>query len=156
MVGMIGKGSLTSTLTEDDVRSLLAQTCDGLAVDGKRVLVIVPDSTRSMPMPMLFRLLYEQLGRRVERLDHLIALGTHPAMSDEAIERFCGVTRQEREREYPNVSIYNHAWNDPRALLAVGTISRHMQAKCCIARTFANLLYNERSASTGKHRLITH
>ena len=128
MVGMIGNGSLTSTLSEDDVRSLLAQTCDGLAVDGRRVLVIVPDSTRSMPMAMLFRLLYEQLGRRVERLDYLIALGTHPAMSEEAIERFFGVTRQEREREYPNVSIYNHAWNDPRALLTVGTISRQEAA----------------------------
>jgi len=43
----------------------------------QRVLVIIPDLTRSAPIPLLFRLLYEVLGKQVARLDYLIALGTH-------------------------------------------------------------------------------
>ncbi len=121
---MPGKGSTTSTLSEDDVRLLLAQACNTIASDGKRVLVIIPDGTRTMPMPMLFRLLYEQLGHRIDRLDYLIALGTHPTMPGEAIDRLVGVTQQERARLYPNAHIYNHAWNDPRALHTIGVISR--------------------------------
>ncbi|HEV2582486.1 MAG TPA: lactate racemase domain-containing protein [Ktedonobacteraceae bacterium] len=121
---MPGKGSITTTLTEDDVRSLLAQAYESLDADGKRVLVIIPDGTRSLPMPLLFRLMYELWGQRVAQLDYLIALGTHPPMSEEAISHLVGVTREERARYYPDVHIFNHAWNDPQALRTVGVISR--------------------------------
>ena len=60
------------------VRELLARALEPLPLDGKRVLVIIPDGTRTAPIPLMFRLLYEQIGRRVARLDYLIALGTHP------------------------------------------------------------------------------
>lgn len=122
------EGSTTTALTEDDVRSLLAQASDALDVDGKRVLVIIPDGTRTVPMPMLFRLLYEQWGRRCAQLDYLIALGTHPPMSEEAISHLVGVSREERVQQYPNVSVFNHTWNDPQTLRAIGVISREEAA----------------------------
>src|SRR5579859_8007975 len=87
----IGKGATTETLTREDVRQLVAQACEQLPVDGKRVLVIIPDGTRTAPIPLFFRVFYEQLGRRVAQLDYLIALGTHPPMSDEAIDHLVGV-----------------------------------------------------------------
>ncbi len=93
------------------------------------MLVIIPDGTRTAPIPLLFRLLYEQLGRRVARLDYLIALGTHPPMSDEAIERLVGVTAAERAERYPNVAVFNHHWDDPAALATIGTISRDEAAQ---------------------------
>ena len=62
----------------------------------KRVLVIIPDGTRTAPIPLFFRLLYEALGGRVSRLDYLIALGTHPPMSDAAIDALVGVSGAER------------------------------------------------------------
>src|SRR5205085_1542603 len=71
-----------------------------------------------------FRLLYELWGQRVARLDYLIALGTHPPMSQEAISRLVGATEQERAQRYPNVRIYNHTWNDPQTLHTIGVISR--------------------------------
>ncbi len=91
-----GKGSTTETLTVEDVRQLLASACNHLPLDGKRVLVIIPDGTRTAPIALFFRLLYEQLGQRVGQLDYLIALGTHPPMSEEAIERLVGVSPRER------------------------------------------------------------
>jgi nickel-dependent lactate racemase len=124
-----GQGSLTETLGEARIQALLARGLDGVALDGKRVLVIIPDGTRTAPVPLLFRLLYEQIGRRVARLDYLIALGTHPPMSDEAIDHLVGVTAVERAARYPNVTIFNHHWNVPEALQTIGTISAQEAAE---------------------------
>jgi nickel-dependent lactate racemase len=119
-----GKGFTTQTLTDEDVRHLLEAACNDLALDGKRVLVIIPDGTRTAPIPLMFRLLYEQLGRRVARLDYLIALGTHQPMSEEAISKLVGASSEERAEHYPNVQVFNHRWADPGTLKTIGVISR--------------------------------
>jgi len=121
---VLGKGSTTEILTVEDVQQFIAQACDPLPLDGKRVLVIIPDGTRTAPIPLFFRLLYEQLGRRVAQLDYLIALGTHPPMSEEAIDRLVGVTAHERAERYPGVQIFNHNWSQPEMLKTIGLISR--------------------------------
>jgi nickel-dependent lactate racemase len=127
---VIGKGSATATLTPYDVRMLLAaadeQLLAGAGLDPaqKRILVIIPDGTRTAPIPLLFRLLYERIGRRASRLDYLIALGTHPPMSNQAIDHLTGVTRAERTKRYPNVAIFNHEWANPAMLKTIGFISR--------------------------------
>ncbi len=127
---VLGKGSTTATLTTEDIQQLLASADEELLVGAgldpahKRVLVIIPDGTRTAPIPLLFRLLYEQLGRRVAQLDYLIALGTHPPMSQEAIDHLIGTTAAERAVYYPNVRIFNHDWHDPHMLQTIGVISR--------------------------------
>jgi nickel-dependent lactate racemase len=121
---MIGKGSTTNVLQAEEARQLIAQSLNALSLDGKRVLVIIPDGTRTAPTPLMFRLLFEQIGRRVAQLDYLIALGTHPPMSEEAIEKLVGVSAEERKDRYPNVHIYNHRWDRPESLQTIGVISR--------------------------------
>ncbi|MEW5718060.1 MAG: lactate racemase domain-containing protein [Chloroflexota bacterium] len=121
---MIGKGSTTAILTDSDARQILAQGFEKIQLDGKRALVIIPDNTRTAPIPLLFKLLYEQLGARVTRLDYLIALGTHPPMSDDAIAKLVGVTKEERAAKYPKSQVFNHCWDDPSALTTLGTITR--------------------------------
>src|SRR2546430_2671616 len=127
---VLGKGSTTATLTTEDVQHLLASAYSDLLVGAgldpaqKRVLVIIPDGTRTAPVPLIFRLLYEQLGRRVAQLDYVIALGTHPPMSQEAIDRLVGTTVAERAERYPNVRILNHEWHNPHMLQTIGVISR--------------------------------
>src|SRR6184192_3891879 len=99
---VLGKGSTTATLTTEDVQQLLSSAYDDLLVGAgldparKRILVIIPDGTRTAPIPLMFRLLYEQLGQRVAQLDYLIALGTHPPMLQEAIDHLVGVTAVKR------------------------------------------------------------
>ena len=124
-----GKGSTTETLTVEDVRHLLASACDDLPLDGKRVLVIIPDGTRTAPIALFFRLLYEQLGQRVVQLDYLIALGTHPPMSEEAIERLVGVSARERAESFPKVRVFNHHWAQAEMLQTIGVISRQEAAR---------------------------
>jgi len=120
---LYGKGSATTTLTGDDVQQLLAQSLAELPLDSKRVLVIIPDGTRTAPIPLLFRVLYEQLGSRVAQLDYLIALGTHPPMTEEAIDKLVGVSHAERATRYPNVQVFNHGWDRPEELQTIGVIS---------------------------------
>jgi len=125
---IFGKGSTNATLTNEDVQQLVAQACVPLPLDGKRVLVIIPDGTRTAPIPLFFRVLYEQLGQRVAQLDYLIALGTHPPMPSEAIDRLVGVPASTRAEQYPNVRIFNHHWSQPEMLRTIGVISRQEAA----------------------------
>jgi nickel-dependent lactate racemase len=42
----------------------------------RRVLLIVPDGTRTAPLPLLFNAVFQQLQGVVRQLDVLVALGT--------------------------------------------------------------------------------
>lgn len=117
-----GYGSVSAPISSDNVRAILEQTLAALSLDGRRVLVIIPDATRSAPIPLMFQLLYEQLGQRVARLDYLVALGTHPPMSPDAIDRLVGVSQAERVARFPNVAVYNHGWADPGNIVQIGVI----------------------------------
>ena len=120
---IIGKGSTTEPLTPAEAQLLVAAACDPLPLDGKRVLVIIPDGTRTAPIPLMFGLLCEQLAARVTRLDYLIALGTHPLMAEQAIDQLVGMPAAERAERYPNVAVFNHRWDLPETLKEIGTIS---------------------------------
>jgi nickel-dependent lactate racemase len=122
---IIGQGSPTAVLAPEQTHQLIATACEPLALDGKRVLVIIPDGTRTAPIPLMFRLLCEQLGARAARLDFLIALGTHPLMSADAIDRLVGMPLAERAARFPNTAVFNHRWDLPNALRAAGTIPGH-------------------------------
>ena len=76
-----------------------------------------------MPLPLFFRLLTAHLLPRVQALDFLVALGTHPPLSDEALRRLVGLTTKEQATRYRAVRLLNHAWDDPTALVTLGTIS---------------------------------
>lgn len=120
---LVGRGSTTETLGEDVVRGLLETAFADATLEHQRLLVIIPDLTRSAPIPMMFRLLYEVLNERVVRLDYLIALGTHQPLSEASIAKLVGVSAAERDR-YPKTEVYNHRWDDPTALQTVGVISK--------------------------------
>jgi lactate racemase len=119
---MIGQGNVDRLLTEAEVRDLMARAFASPDFDGKRVIVIIPDATRTAPMPMMFRLLHEQLGQRAAALDFLIALGTHQPMSEAAIDRHLGLTPELRAGRYAGVRVFNHRWDDPGQLTTIGEI----------------------------------
>ena len=47
-----GQGSTTEILSADGMQELLAGALDPMLLDGKRVLVIIPDGTRTAPIPL--------------------------------------------------------------------------------------------------------
>jgi len=114
---MIGRGYLDRLLAEDEVRDMMARALASIDLDGKRVVVIIPDATRTAPMPMMFRLFHELLGKRAAALDFLIALGTHQPMSEEAINKHLGLNAETRAGRYARVNIFNHRWDVPDQLI---------------------------------------
>jgi nickel-dependent lactate racemase len=119
---MIGRGYTDKSLTENEVFSLVAAAFSRHDVAGKRVLFIVPDATRSAPMPMMFRIFHEVIGDEVAALDYLVALGTHPSLDEDHLNRLFGLTPEERAGKYARVHIFNHEWDRPETLEHIGTI----------------------------------
>jgi nickel-dependent lactate racemase len=116
-------GSETSRLTEQQVTDCCSRAFSTVHLDGRKVLVIIPDHTRTAPIDLMFRVLYSLLADRVEQLDFLVALGTHPPMSDEAINKRVGITAAERATMYPKARFFNHHWKDPNQLQIAGTLT---------------------------------
>ena len=117
---MIGSGRTDGYLTDDETRAIVRDALASLPVDGKRVLFIIPDGTRTMPMPMLFGLFQELLGGRVAALDFLVALGTHQPMDDAALSRLVG--RPVVAGRAGASRIHNHEWHDPAMFAHIGVI----------------------------------
>ena len=100
---------------------------------GKRVLVIIPDHTRTAPVPLFFRLFHELLWGRVAALDYLVALGTHQPMSDAALSRLVGVPVHDGRAgpphphshtpTLPHSRIFNHRWDLPETFATLGAIT---------------------------------
>ncbi len=110
-------------LSEFEIEEIVANGLDTLPLTNQRVLVLVPDSTRTMPLPLFFRLLVKHLRPRAREIAFLIALGTHPPMREDAILKMFGLTRAERVNEYADVEILNHAWQEANALVSLGEIA---------------------------------
>jgi nickel-dependent lactate racemase len=54
----------------------------------------------------------------------MVALGTHPALSDESINQLVGITTEERTTKFAHVGLLNHAWDDSAALTTLGVIEQ--------------------------------
>jgi lactate racemase len=122
MSALIERKAASGVLAPDQIEAAVAEVAASAEFAGKRVLVIVPDATRTMPLPQFFRLLGKHLSPRTQALDYLVALGTHPAMSEQALLSLMGITAEEKQAQYPNTRLLNHAWDDPDALTVLGNI----------------------------------
>jgi len=112
----------TGSLSDDAIRDVIARGIEG-RFTGQRVLVLIPDGTRTMPLPMLFRRLVAAL-HDARHVDFMVALGTHLPLSDAALCALVGITPEERATTYAHVGLRNHAWDDPDALATIGRLTR--------------------------------
>lgn len=87
----------------------------------ERVLVLIPDHTRTIPLPMLFPLLVEILND-TQQLDFMVALGTHPPLTESQLNALVGITADQRLRTFRHVGLLNHAWNTPDTFTSIGTL----------------------------------
>jgi len=117
---MIGQGHADRYLARDEIRAIVRQGLDSLRPDGKRLLFIIPDGTRTMPMPEMFALFREALAGRARQVDFLVALGTHQPMSDAALSQLVG--EQVVDGRVGASRIFNHRWDDPATFATIGTI----------------------------------
>jgi len=119
---LFGYGSPDKILSENDIRNICSDAFKSMDLNNKRLLFIIPDNSRTSPIDVMFRVVYDQLSESAATLDFLIALGTHPPLSDADINRRVGITQEERSSKYPKARFFNHHWDDPDQLKYIGTI----------------------------------
>ncbi|WIM99863.1 lactate racemase domain-containing protein [Actinoplanes oblitus] len=108
-------GAAGHVLDAADIRAFVLGRLAAEDLDGRRVCVIVPDATRSCPLPLLLGAVHEALHGRAAAVTVLIALGTHAPMSDAQLAGHLG-------GPYPGFEIRNHEWWLPERLVSLGRI----------------------------------
>jgi lactate racemase len=121
-MNLIGRGLTTEGLHANDVQSVCAEALADLPLDGKRVLVLIPDHTRHAPIALFFRVLSDLLLPRVRVLDYMVATGTHAAMEPERLYRHVGLTASEHAQKYARVRFFNHEHQKLDQLISLGTL----------------------------------
>src|SRR5215831_2218297 len=111
-----------ATISTEKAYEIIAKSCPTANYRGKKILLIIPDSTRTAPVGMMFKALHQQIGSAAKAFDILIALGTHPPMSEEAICGRLEISMDERRGQYKGVQFFNHEWDNPTALKEIGVI----------------------------------
>lgn len=138
MEGARSIGGPRQHLREEEVASFVSDELGALPLDGRSVCVLVPDGTRTCPLPLLLGAVHGALHGRVARLTVLVALGTHRPMGAGALAHHLGgrVGRGADGRGadggaagYPTTTVLEHEWWDPSTFAELGTIGAARMAE---------------------------
>ncbi|HEU5108702.1 MAG TPA: lactate racemase domain-containing protein [Micromonosporaceae bacterium] len=109
-------GGPDEILDDARLREFVVRSLAGADLDGRSVCLIVPDGTRTCPMPLLLRAVHEALHGRAGRVTVLVALGTHAEMTEAQLRAYLG-------GPYDGFAVLNHEWWKPETLVSLGEIS---------------------------------
>ena len=109
-------------LGRNEIQEICRTALDPLPLDGKRVLVLIPDHTRHARVDHFFAVFGALLHDRVETLDYLVATGTHAPMANARLYAHLGVTAAEHHGRFPKVRVAQHDHRDRASLVTLGTI----------------------------------
>lgn len=115
-------GGPDRVLDPEEVTAFVHEQLAAHDLDGKSVCVLVPDGTRSCPLPLLLGAVHRALHGRASAMTVVIALGTHAGMSEVALARHLGYAVGALEATYPGMTVVNHQWWDPSTFADLGTI----------------------------------
>jgi nickel-dependent lactate racemase len=116
-------GGPETTLSTAELQRFIAEQLAATDLDGKSVCLVIPDGTRSSPLPLLLHCVHEALAGRATRITAVVALGTHVAMTEDALARHLGYAEDGLEATYPGMTVINHEWWEPETFVNLGTIS---------------------------------
>ena len=122
-MNLISQPAYPGKLTDGQVAEIVAQALPAADYQGKKILLIVPDHTRTAPVGLLFKAIFNQIGSLTKELDVLVALGTHPPMTEEAICHRLEISVEQHRNEFKKVRFFNHEWDNPAALLEIGSLT---------------------------------
>src|SRR3954454_17885661 len=106
-------GGPQAVLSEHEIDTVIREQLAGADLDGSSVCVLVPDATRSCPLPLLLSAVHGALHGRASRLTVLVALGTHARMGEPALADHLGYPGGGLAVTYPGTTVLNHEWCDP-------------------------------------------
>jgi hypothetical protein len=94
-------GGVGETLSAEAVSRLVSAAFAEAELDGERVCLVVPDGTRTCPLPLLLQAAYGALAERAKQVKVVIALGTHQGMSEDHLGRHLGYAAGASDDTYP-------------------------------------------------------
>jgi len=116
-------GGIGQHLEPDQVTAFVQAALGSADLDDKRVCLVVPDGTRTCPLPLIMRAFREALTGRAKEVTVLIALGTHQGHSEEQLAQHLGYQPGGSEDVYPGWRILNHESWLPETFVSLGSIS---------------------------------
>jgi nickel-dependent lactate racemase len=116
-------------LDAEEVTRFVADALAGADLDGASVCLVVPDGTRTCPLPLLLGAVRDSLAGRAREVTVVIALGTHQGMSEEQLARHLGFTAGDSGATYPGWRILNHESWLPETFTTLGTIGAERLAE---------------------------
>jgi len=116
---MVADLVLAGGISETDLQEFLFRELRRIPLEGRDVLVIVPDDTRTLPMPTLFACLDSALSSRANKLTYLVAGGTHSHMTERELGEHLGADWRKSRG-----AVLQHEWERPDALVQIGKLER--------------------------------
>lgn len=120
---MTGSGQPHIALSGTQIRKIVASGIPPELYQGKRVLVLTPDTTRTCPLPLMVSILQEVIGPTASKLDFMVALGTHQPLSEERILDLYGISAEARETTFAGTTFYNHRWDRQDTFRRIGYLT---------------------------------
>lgn len=96
-----------------EVRSFVRAQFDRLDLDGRSLCLVIPDGTRSCPLPLVLSAIADAVAGRVRLCTAVVALGTHAPLDDAALVELVGSD---------DLDVVNHAWWDDATYAHVGEL----------------------------------
>ncbi|MFL6065192.1 MAG: lactate racemase domain-containing protein [Friedmanniella sp.] len=115
-------GGPSQRLSEEQVTDFVTAALVDADLEGASVCLVVPDGTRTCPLPLLLRAARDALAGRAREVTVVIALGTHQGMSEEHLARHLGYEPGASDATYPGWRILNHESWLPDTFTTLGTI----------------------------------
>jgi lactate racemase len=113
-------GGRGHALDLEAVRSFVRTQVAGLDLAGRSLCVVIPDGTRTCPLPLLLHAIEQGVDGRARDCTAVVALGTHAPMSDEAIAALVGPL---------SMPVRNHAWWESDTFVHVGSLPADLVAE---------------------------
>jgi len=122
-MSVVGFGQSDTYLSDRQIGEIIESAAARIEPAGKRILVIIPDHTRSCPLGTIVRCLRKSIGRAADKLDFLIALGTHPPLGEVQIDSLLDIEPGRRREVLGDSEVFNHDWKNPDAMTTIGTLT---------------------------------
>ena len=106
-------GGAGAALDQDQVERFITARLAALQLDGRSLCVVIPDATRSCPLPILLGAIQRAVTGKVSACQVVVALGTHSPMTAAAIETMVGDV---------GLDVVNHEWWKPDTFAGVGVL----------------------------------
>ena len=110
-------GGTEGVLPPEEVRAFVRSEVAGMDLAGRSLCLVIPDATRSCPLPLLLAAVEEGVGGRARSCTAVVALGTHAPMTEDAIRALVGPLA---------VPTVNHAWWEDDTFIRVGRLGSEL------------------------------